>query len=210
MKEKINNKNIVFWGGKAACGTTSNLAALASYMAYFHGYRMRLCQTDGTTLRTYFTESALEVTQRKGMFLRNTGSIDEQRKMTFIDCGRRTDEWTRQIMKKADLVVINLPQTVEAFDTFFLQHVRFSAKSVYLVSYYQKGAFYNQQKLQWLYRIPTEQIAVVPFNPEFQLACERGHLDHYMCKEAPFYVSEIRRYFLRELDCAMNRMIQQL
>ena len=103
MKGKINNKNIVFWGGKAACGTTSNLAALASYMAYFHGYRMRLCQTEGTTLRTYFTESALEVTQRKGMFLRNTGSIDEQRKMTFIDCGRRTDEWTRQIMKKADL-----------------------------------------------------------------------------------------------------------
>ena len=113
-------------------------------------------------------------------------------------------------MKKADLVVINLPQTVETFDTFFLQHVRFSAKSVYLVSCYQKGAFYNQQKLQWLYRIPTEQIAVVPFNPEFQLACERGHLDRYMCKEAPFYVSETRRYFLRELDCAMNRMIEQL
>lgn len=259
---------LAFWGSERESGTTSNLMATASFIAYHGKFRVAMLQLEreSRSLKECFSVRETELIKEKNDYFALEGldylmSVGKKRELTeklvienmeplienrlyclssgtrvlsdfypeetnhimqqiiallnqhmdltFIDCGNRTDDWTRQVMRKADLLVVNLRQTSVAFDEYFLQHVNLSSKVVYLVGNYQKESIYNKRNLQRIYRIPKERLAVVPFNQEFQLACEKGRLDKYMKGKRNLYATEKRRYFMRELAAAMQILLEQ-
>ncbi len=144
-----------------------------------------------------------------GVLLQVIEQLEEVMDFTFIDCGRREDEWARELLRDADLVVVNLKQSTESFDRFFLHQVKLSKKCLYVIGNYQKESVYNRRNLERIYRIPENQLAVVPYNPEFQQALERGRLDKYMQGKGDFYVSETRKYFMQELEQILQRLMEE-
>lgn len=42
---------------------------------------------------------------------------------------------------------------------------------MYLIGSYQKDAVYNKKNIHRIYRIAPEKLGVVPYNPEFEMAC---------------------------------------
>ena len=81
---------------------------------------------------------------------------------------------------------------------------------MFLVGNYRKEGLYNKQNLHRIYRIPEKQLVVVPFNPEFQQACEKGRVDKYMNDKQSIYRSENRNYFMQELQHAMNIILPNI
>ncbi len=148
-----------------------------------------------------------DLTEVHALLERITDVFDKYLDFTFIDCGRRTDAWTQQMIKNADLVVINFEQSKEGLDAFFLQYANLSANVVYLISNYQKESIYNKNWIERMYRIPCEQLAAVPFNPEFWKVCKDGHLSRYL-KKSP-YETEWKRNFMQELELAMQVLLRE-
>lgn len=260
---------VAFWGMERECGTTSNLMALASYMACNSNLRVAMLQLEKEKqeLKDYFSIKETELVKEKNdyfalegmdylfsvgksgnltgeLVLENVESLIEDRlfcvptgsrrlyqfypketneimqqviellgehmDVTLIDCGNRTDEWTRQVIREADLLVVNLRQTSASFDEFFIKYANLASKVIYLVGNYQKDSVYNKQNLRRIYRIPKNRLAVVPFNQEFWQACEKGRLDKYMKGKRSLYATEKRQYFMRELDAAMQILVKMI
>ena len=260
---------VAFWGTERESGTTSNLMALASYIACHSKRQVAMLQlekenrgladyysTRESTLvkekNDYFVLEGLDYLLSVGkkreltsklvaenmeslieehLYCLTAGNrklndyypeetnrvmqqiitlLDKEVDFTFIDCGNRMDDWTMQMMREADLVVVNLKQTAEAFDKFFLQHRNLAPKVIYLVGNYRKESVYNKRNLQRIYRIPKEKLAVMPVNQEFWQACEKGRLDKYMKGKRNPYATEVRRYFMRELGATMRILLEQI
>lgn len=45
--------------------------------------------------------------------------LDESMDFSFIDCGSERNDWTKEQMKQADLIVVNFSQTSQGLDHFF-------------------------------------------------------------------------------------------
>lgn len=258
---------VAFWGMESECGTTSNLMALASFMACHSKLQVAMLQLEKEKqeLKEFFSTRETELVKEKNDYFVLEGldylfSIAKQKKLTreqvfenmeplienrlycmptgsrrlyqfypketnemlqqvislldacmdvtFIDCGNHMDGWTKQVIKEADLLVVNLKQTSASFDEFFLKNGSLAAKVLYLVGNYQKESVYNKQNLRRIYRIPKEHLAVIPFNPEFQQACEKGRLDKYMKGKKSLYGTEKRQYFMQELAATMQLLMR--
>lgn len=132
---------------------------------------------------------------------------DEIMDYTFIDCGCKKDIWTKRMLQEADIVVVNFKQAPRALDDFFLRHVNLSDKTCYFIGAYQKESIYNKRNIQRMYRIKPEQIGIVPYSAEFQLACQRGKLDRFMKNKGKLYQSESKRYFFQELENTMQLLL---
>ena len=104
--------------------------------------------------------------------------LDESMDFSFIDCGSERNDWTKEQMKQADLIVVNFSQTSQGLDHFFSEHADVSEKVVYLIGSYQKDAVYNKKNIHRIYRIAPEKLGVVPYNPEFEMACREGKFFH--------------------------------
>ena len=129
---------------------------------------------------------------------------------SFIDCGAGQDEWTKNQMKKADLVVVNFRQSSKGLDHFFASQQELAGKTVYFISSYQKDSIYNKKNINRIYRIAPEKLGVVPYNPEFQLACNLGKLDKYMKGKKTLLPTDMRDYFFEELEHAVQVLMQNL
>lgn len=138
------------------------------------------------------------------------GLADQNMDFTFIDCGCRSDPWTMQLLREADLVVVNIKQSQQAFDHFFLQHSNISEKVIFFISRYQKDSIYNRKNIHRLYRIDPKRLAVIPYNPEFPHACEKGKLDKYMKGKSSLYPSQVRQYFMQELSQAVQILLENV
>lgn len=134
---------------------------------------------------------------------------DQTMDFSFIDCGCRRDQDTMQLLTQADLVVANFKQSPRQLDAFFLNYSGVLEKVVYFIGNYQKDSAYNKKNIHRIYRIAPERIGVVPYNPEFQLACQKGRLDRFMKGKGNLYWTEQRQFFFRELEQALQILMRQ-
>jgi len=121
----------------------------------------------------------------------------------FVDAGFGENELITEFMRKADYIVINFTQDAHRLDSFFEKSYDTSKKFFYLIGAYQPQSVYNQKNIQRIYRIPKEKMGVVPYNPKFQFACEKGHL-LTLCggtRRKHFYMRETVHFFVRLMRC---------
>lgn len=135
--------------------------------------------------------------------------LDETVDFSFIDCGNGMDDWTKEQMKQADLVVVNFRQNAQEFDQFFSEHADVSDKVVYFIGSYQKESVYNKKNIHRIYRVAPEKLGVIPYNPEFEVACREGKLDKYIRGKKLLLPTDMREYFFEELEHTVQIIIQR-
>lgn len=118
--------------------------------------------------------------------------------LTFIDCGSRRDEWSDYLLLQADVVVVNFSQERMALDAYLNNSHGFRGKSVYLINRYSQESIYNKANLGRIYR-PQEDIAVIPHNPYFCHAGDKGRLERFIHRHIRGGIFDQQFYFMQEL-----------
>lgn len=126
--------------------------------------------------------------------------------IVFINLANRTDEEAKELMRKADLVVVNLRQRLIDFERYYAQYANLSKKILLLIGKYYENEFCNKESFQKKYRIPKGQLAVIPNNPEYQIACDRCCLERYIRRIQSRFVSAIKEQFLKEAGNAAEQI----
>lgn len=118
--------------------------------------------------------------------------------LTFIDCGSGQDEWSDYLLGQADAVVVNFSQERQALDAYFQNSHVFRGKVVYLINCYSQESIYNKANLGRIYR-PQEDIAVIPHNPYFRHAGDKGRLERFIHRHIRGGIFDQQYYFMQEL-----------
>lgn len=117
----------------------------------------------------------------------------------FIDCGGRTDDWAKEQMREADLIVVNFRHNWNDFDRFFSKQRAFADKLVYFIGNYKEENINKKARIEKIYRIEPHKLAVIPYNPEFEQACRMGKADCYFLTD----MTQRQRYFLEKIQMAV-------
>ena len=168
-----------------------------------------------------FTNNGLELYKRVAeSLMENTGittsvytkcslvkTHDTKTNAVFVE--KSIADWTKEQMKQADLIVVNFSQTSQGLDHFFSEHADVSEKVVYLIGSYQKDAVYNKKNIHRIYRIAPEKLGVVPYNPEFEMACREGKLDRYIRGRRLLLPTDMRENFFTELEHTVQMILER-
>ncbi len=148
--------------------------------------------------------------RNKKMLLTVIEELERRMDLVFLDCGT-TAVGTYDFLKgKNDLVVMNFCQSGRAFDDFFLRQYDVADRFFYLVGNYHAGSVYNRRNIYRLYRIPSERIGVVPYNPQFEQVCREGKLWRYLSGSATRFAQERDRSFLREMEEISQAVLREV
>lgn len=134
--------------------------------------------------------------------------IEKNMDVVFVNLADREDEEARKIMRKADLLIVNMKQSEAAFDTFFMKYANLSEHIFFLVgSYFAKGSC-DKTYLCSKYRIADDEIGVIPFHPQLAYICEKGRLDAYIRCRQKSKMDGIQAAFIRELEQTAEKVIR--
>lgn len=95
----------------------------------------------------------------------------------FIDCGNRTDDYARKVLREADVSVLNMSQRAETIGDFYRNPPRIYGKTFFLVGNYFAEELYNRKDLERLYRVEENRLGAIPYNPQLQEAGRMGRLE---------------------------------
>lgn len=222
---------IVFWGSERESSVTSNMLIVATYLACHKGYRSAMVELaeEKQEMENYFSKR--EDKRRMKKYISTLikrqlyyVSIKEWKQkaettalelirylelnmdIVFINLANRTDEDAKELMRKADLVVVNLRQRHVDFDRYYAKYANLSKQIFLLIGNYYENEFCNKETLQKKYRIPKGELAVIPYNPEYQIACDRKCLERYIRRLQFQFMSAIKDYFITEVGNAAEKI----
>lgn len=137
--------NIVFWGETRQCGTTANLIA---------------------------TVGALSATcpQRTFGIGKDANTAAKKYEFHFYDGGSGLTERKRRMLWHADLVVVNLREDAACLERYVCTEWHLARRTLIFLGSYCGDAEANRAYLERVYRIPREQVIVIPYNNEFHHA----------------------------------------
>lgn len=218
---------IAFWGRERDCGITSNLMILTSYLVWHRGFRVMILEMiekeqgigkyfpgPHKKYRKEYIETLIEkhlyyVSEKKCKKISKLIKyMEHNMDVVFVNLANRTDKEARRLMWEADLVVVNLKQEEQSFDMFWAHYANLSEKLFFLIGNYIEGGNCDKGYLQSKYRIPEKQLAVIPFNPEFQYVCEKCRIDKYIRKNNVSWPSGMRILFMEEVEKAMEMIYE--
>lgn len=119
--------------------------------------------------------------------------------LTFIDCGSGEDELSEHLLSQADAVVVNLSQERQNLDAYFQKRHAFGGRVVYLVNQYQQESIYNRKNLNRLYRLQEGELGVIPLNPLFRHAVDKGKAERFIRRHIRCSALDHQYYFMKEL-----------
>lgn len=137
--------NIVFWGETRQCGTTANLIATVGALSAICPQR-----TSGIGRKSDFNAKKPE--------------------FHFYDGGSGITERKRRMLWHADLVAVNLSEDAACLERYVCTDSHLARRTMIFLGSYCGDAEANRAYLEWVYRIPREQVIVIPYNNEFHHA----------------------------------------
>lgn len=153
--------------------------------------------------------------QRVQKTFRNHGNeildaMEDFAELVFLDCGPGTGSMFYEILKRADLVVVNLVQNQRVLNQFFLSNTDFREKTVYLLGRYDQQFPCNLNRIITKFRMPEEDIRVIPYNAGFQDAFLSGKCAQFLYKNAYGGFYEKNRLFSKELKAATDMILRKV
>ena len=226
---------IVFWGSERESYVTSNMLILAVYLACRRGYRIAILELaeEAHGVRTFFG-------RKRGTYAQNyiwtlierqlyyialdeweqsaderitdlLSNLESNMDMVFINLANRMDGEARRLMHNAHLTIVNLKQEQRAFDNYYALYANLASENFLLLMgnyYYDKG--YDKEYMQAKYRIPEWQLAVIPNNPEFEMACAKKCVDRYIYKSGKAWRTERKNQFLKDVERSAEQLCEAL
>ena len=217
---------IVFWGSERGSFVTSNMLILAGFLSSHRGYRITMLEMEeeahgisdcfqpksGSYAKTYIhslierqlyyvdMDEWRECDGKAGDLIK---CLESNMDMVFINLANRTDVEARRIMHNADLTVVNLRQEQRAFDKYYASYANLPSENVlYMMGNYYYDRGYDKEYMQMRYRIPEWQLAVIPNNPEYEMACAGKRVERYIRKTGKLWNTVRKSQFLRDVKRA--------
>ena len=125
--------------------------------------------------------------------------VEKLSDLTFIDCGNGEDELSASLLQQADVVVVNFSQERHSLDHYFEERHSYQGKALYLVNHYQQESVYNKKNLNRIYRLQDSELAVIPENPFFRHASDKGQIERFIRRHIRFNLFDQQFYFMKEL-----------
>ncbi len=127
-----------------------------------------------------------------------------------IDCHNQKDPHSLRLLWEADLVVVWLKQDPRELDAYFSSPGALSSHVLYLIYDYFETCPWNCRALCRTYRIPEEQLGVIPYHSRLDWIGRKGTLKQYLmdCKRQDPY--EIFYGFRSCLQQAARKISQAL
>lgn len=136
-------------------------------------------------------------------------AMEDFAELVFLDCGLGKGEFFRNILRRADVVVVNLIQSQRVIQQFFSTFPKFFEKTVYLIGRYDKYFPCDIGKIMNECRIPREHLGVIPYNSGFQDAFQNGRCARFIQKNAFGGFYEKNRVFSRELKASTEMILRK-
>ena len=225
---------IVFWGSERGCHATSNMLTLAGYLACQKGYRITMLELveEHCGVWNYFCGKrekyvldfirtlvdrqlyyvwADEWTAHEGeRIVKLITYLESNMDMVFINLANRTDDEAKELLRNAHLVVVNLEQDLRAFDRFYARYANLSANVLLMIGNYFEDGECEREYLLKKYRIPKEQLAVIPNNPEYEMACTNRCVERYLRKNRRQWQTARKKYFMKELERTAEQLCEAI
>lgn len=218
---------IVFWGETKQCGTTSNMLAVAEMLAVMcPGARIevrmpgvpqrsvRPCEGEKKIVSGESDDMkkipAKKISAPKLSGEKFSSNKNQEMYFRFLDCGSGKDKWRRDMLRQADLVVVNLPQEDAALREFFLYDIHIAPNILILMGKYYELSRYGREYLERFYRIAPGTFGVVPCNAEFEMAAKQGKVRRFVQMESRTPENERNRELLQELVRFVELLLQNV
>ena len=117
----------------------------------------------------------------------------------FVDAQSTGNASTVAMLQEADLLVVNLNQNPESWDSFFENYESLNEKAVFLIGQYQQDMAMNMLQLRRKYHIDSNRIGAVPLNIDLDLAIQEGRLLQFLNHNFWYSSRSENTYFIREL-----------
>lgn len=144
--------------------------------------------------------------------IENNSSFDS---VCFIDTAAKNNLSTKEILDKANIVVINLRQSLPGIRKFFEEYSSLIPKAVFIISDFHRKNPINRRFFAEKYGIPPRQIGVVPHSENLYAAVCDGSIPAFISRnrklrrgEDYYLISELKRslYMLVDnmVECGVN------
>ena len=134
----------------------------------------------------------------------------QQTKLRFFDGGMFSMEERKLYFERADLIIVNLRQSDESFQSYFMKKQKYQEKSMYLISRYQKESLWSRQVMQRRYRMPENRLGVIPQNHAYASAYEQGRAKQFLRKLSDKDLQKIERVEMQEFTKEVEQTARQL
>ena len=133
--------------------------------------------------------------------------LNQSSQLNFIDCANGDTPVSRTILKAADVVVINLSQGMTSPSINIDKEIL--KKSVFLVGKYDDNSKENISHIRKKYGIERNDIAIIPYNIQFNDAIHEGKLVSYISKSMNSRVNDENTYFINKVFLATNMILRK-
>lgn len=108
--------------------------------------------------------------------------------LVMVDTSAAPLASSREILRQADMVVVNLSQNYQMLSQFFSNYSGVQKKAFYLIGNYDRDSNWTKSKIMKSFNIPGNRIAAIPHHVRFADAVSEGKiipflLKHYLCEK---------------------------
>ncbi len=117
----------------------------------------------------------------------------------FIDTSDNHNASTHSILDMADVVVVSMCQNKQVMDDIFRNYSSVLDKAFFVIGNYEKYSRMDRTAISKRYHIPSERIAVIPYNYRFREALSEGNVISFIEKFINCKKRDDNYYFVSEL-----------
>lgn len=100
----------------------------------------------------------------------------------YVDLSSSTLKSSRQILKQADLIVVNLSQNDQLLSHFFRNFSEIRKKAFYVIGNYDSGSVIKKSDIIKTYGLSGDTVGTIPYNRRFADALTRGDVVPFLLK----------------------------
>lgn len=143
---------------------------------------------------TYFSKKIFEV-------------LNQSNQLNFIDCINGETPVSKTILREADVVVINLSQGMTLSSLNIDKEIL--KKSVFLIGKYDENSKENISHISKKYGIDRSDIAIIPYNIQFNDAIHEGKIVSYISKSMNSRINDENVDFINKVFLATNMILRK-
>lgn len=146
--------------------------------------------------------------EKPGLYPKKTGEIQQKivsameqyADMLFIDIGHEMDDFSEELLRTAEVVVVTFSDDRKEFERFFGKPFHCRGRLIFLLGNYSDDQVYNMANLSRLYRMDLENTCRIPANNFFGNACARGKVHQFIRKNYVNRGGHRCDQFMREVE----------
>ncbi len=100
-----------------------------------------------------------------------------------IDLSSSSLESSREILKEADLIVVNLSQNHQQLSHFFRNYSQIREKAFYVIGNYDSQSVITKSDIVKRYELPGSMVGTIPYNRRFADALTKGRVIPFLLRQ---------------------------